>query len=261
MLGSALHVFQYARCGRTPLACCWCRSARTSKQELMIVRGACTSNTLPRLAAAARGQSGLHCQVWRRLTGSVTFLSGPEIEASCGFVCDVSFRPLVKLIIFLQLSVKPRRLVTDICYRSSKHVVFSFQLGQVQNSSPGLTPSQLIPSELLGRAVGGLHWHVVGVEPPKQVSQELVDVRDEGTSNTLPGFVTTARFPNHEIPEPTIGNADVKLGRDPTISGRVLCGIAQFGMLWSLRDCSARNVLIGCAFSVHLVVQRFRHHL
>ena len=120
----------------------------------------------------------------------------------------------------------------------------------------------MIPSELLGRVVGGLHWHVVGVEPPKQVSQELVDVRDEGTSNTLPGFVTTARFPNHEIPEPTIGNADVKLGRDPTTSGRVLCGIAQFGMLWSLRDCTARNVLIGCAFSVQLVVgQRFRHHL
>ena len=52
------------------------------------------------------------------------------------------------------------------------------------DSSSGLTPKQLIPSKLLGRVVGELHWHVVGVEPPKQVSQELNEVRDEGTSNT-----------------------------------------------------------------------------
>ena len=68
------------------------------------------------------------------------------------------------------------------------------------DSSSGLTLKQLIPSELPGRVVGELHWHVVGVEPPKQVSQELNEVRDEGTSNTSPGFVTTAR---------TMGNADV----------------------------------------------------
>ena len=58
----------------------------------------------------------------------------------------------------------------------------------------------MIPSELPCRVVRELLWHVVGVEPPKQVSQELNEVRDDGTSNTAPGFVTTAR---------TIGNADV----------------------------------------------------
>ena len=85
-----------------------------------------------------------------------------------------------------------------------------------------MTPKQLIPSELPGRVVGELHWHVVGVEPPKQVSEELNEVRDEGTSNTLPGFVTKARFPSYEVPEPTIGDAVVKLGRDPTTPGRQL---------------------------------------
>ena len=105
-LGAALHMFPcgsglprskwifgfafkvaWPRCGRTPLAYCWCRGARASKQELKVVRGALTSNTLPSLVAAARRQA-----VWRRRTGSVTFISGPEIELSCAFVCDVCFR-------------------------------------------------------------------------------------------------------------------------------------------------------------------------
>ena len=107
-----------------------------------------------------------------------------------------TFQSLVNSVIFHQLSRCPRRLVTDICDRPSKHVVLS--LGRCRDSSSGLAPKQVIPSELLGRVVGGLNWHVVGVEPPKQVSQELDDFRDEGTSNTLPGFVTTARFPNFD---------------------------------------------------------------
>ena len=55
--------------------------------------------------------------------------------------------------------------------------------------------AQTVDSFRVGRVVGELHWHVVGVEPPKQVSQELNEVRDEGTSNTLPGFVSTSSFP------------------------------------------------------------------
>ena len=105
VLGSALHVFPCGgglprskwifgsafkvacpRCGRTPLAC-WCRGARASKQELKVVRGAGASNTLPNFAAAVRRHA-----VWRRRTGSVTFILGPEIEVSCAFVCDVCFR-------------------------------------------------------------------------------------------------------------------------------------------------------------------------
>ena len=74
----------WPRCGRAPLACCWCRGARTSKQELKVVRGA--SNTLPSLVAGALRQA-----VWRRRTGSVAFFQGPEIHVSCAFVCDVCF--------------------------------------------------------------------------------------------------------------------------------------------------------------------------
>ena len=56
-------------------------------------------------------------------------------------------------------------------------------------------PKQFIPSELLVRVVDGLHWHVVGVEPPRRVCDEVDSIRVAGTSNTLPGFVTTARLP------------------------------------------------------------------
>ena len=48
---------------------------------------------------------------------------------------------------------------------------------EFQHESSGLTPKQLLPSELLGRVIGGLLWHEVGVEPPKRVSNELNDVR------------------------------------------------------------------------------------
>ena len=166
VLGSALHVFQYARCGRTPLACCWCRGA-LDKQTRAQDRSWCVY-----FKHFAKTRSSSKAPIRVALPGVETshWISDlPLGTRNRGFLCvrvRREFPSLVKLRIFPQLSVKPRRLVTDICYRSSKHVVFSFQLGQVQNSSPGLTPLQLIPSELLGRVVGGLHWHVVGFEPP-----------------------------------------------------------------------------------------------
>ena len=132
-----------------PLACCWCRGAPASKQELKVVRGAGTSSTLPNLVAAARRQA-----VWRRRTGSATFISGPEIEVSCA----TFFPSLVKLMLFQTCCVQlPAWTGSD--------------------SPSGLMPKQFIPSEFLGRVVGGLQWHLVGVEPPRRVCHELDDVR------------------------------------------------------------------------------------
>ena len=83
MLGSALHVFPYGRglprskcvfgssfkvawlrCGRTPLACCWCRGARASKQKLKVFRGAGSSNTLPNLISSSKAPSSVETSHW-----------------------------------------------------------------------------------------------------------------------------------------------------------------------------------------------------
>ena len=42
------------------------------------------------------------------------------------------------------------------------------------------------PSELLGRVLGGLHWHEVGVEPPRRVRHELDDGRKQVRRDSEP---------------------------------------------------------------------------
>ena len=189
VLGSALNVFQkekglprskrifsfafkvaWPRCGRTPQACCWCRGAWTSKQELKVDRGAYSSNTLPSFAAAAR-----HQPLWRRRTGSVTLS------------WDQKSRFLVRS---CATRVSVIRQIDDI-----SSVVRVTAPSQVQNSSSGLMPKQFIPSELLGRVVGGLHWHVVGVEPPRRVCHELDDVRVTGTLKHCARLRHNSSFP------------------------------------------------------------------
>ena len=204
VLGSALHVFQYE--GGLPgskwifgLAFkvawprCWHVVGVEAHGQANKSSRSCVVRVPQTLCQASLQQQGA------KQRGGVALDQWPPSRVQKSILCvrvRRTFQSLVNSVIFHQLSRCPRRLVTDICDRPSKHVVLS--LGRCRDSSSGLAPKQLIPSELLGRVVGGLNWHVVGVEPPKQVSQELDDFRDEGTSNTLPGFVTTARFPNFD---------------------------------------------------------------
>lgn len=138
---------------------------------------------------------------------------------------------------------------SDIFIRARAHAgVWAQMLGSELHKfqhEGGLTriraDSLTLPSALLGRVVGVLNWLDVGVAPPRRVRHELDGVRDAGTSNTFPGFVTPARLHNYyEVPETSAGSADVQFQEETT-----QMAYASIGQSWSPDDLQQFQQIMG----------------